>query len=174
MRTEKGKTMKAKADRSNQDGKGRATNADRLSQKPVAPAASLESPEAASLDSDNKRPEAIAQRKLQNLANGSLRIATQRKRLEGIVEANDPPLLQRRRDTAGYRQPLQFDNDFTFSGGTVEKTTIDNQTDLNAEVDEVIDERYGGYRNLFLVNEVASSPSQWARKGLFTARPRTR
>lgn len=171
--------MKATADKSSQASQSKA-NANRLSQQPFTQRFSLESPETAAFEFEDNRTGTIAQRKLQELANNSPIMVAQRKQMEGILggavqksekgplnclspgaDANHQRLIQKQMDAGVGHQPLQFENDFTFGGGTVEITTIDNQADLDEEVEEVINVRYGDYQSLFLVNEVASSPAQW-------------
>jgi len=81
-----------------------------------------------------------------------------RPKIERHAEPRKTPLQAK---AQGNRAPIQRD-DFTFGGGSVEKTTINNQNDLNDEVETLIDDRYGGYRSLFTKNDVATSPSEWA------------
>jgi hypothetical protein len=55
----------------------------------------------------------------------------------------------------------QHDPDFAYGPGYAEPTTITTQTQLNDEVELLIDDRYGGYRSLFTQNDVATSAGSW-------------
>jgi hypothetical protein len=55
----------------------------------------------------------------------------------------------------------QHDPDFAYGPGTAEAISVSNQTEMNDAVEELIDDRYGGYRNLFMQNDVATSVGAW-------------
>ncbi|GEM_PF-6818971 len=91
-------------------------------------------------------------------------IADNRPRRNSLRIEQQNPLdqtLQLKRTAFLSRLPIQR-NDFRFGGNPVEKTTVNNQSDLDDEVEDLIDRRYGGYRRLFEKNEIATSPSDWA------------
>jgi hypothetical protein len=71
--------------------------------------------------------------------------------------------LQRSAGNQAVRRMLarQHDPDFAYGPGYAEPTTIVSQNQLNDEVEDLIDDRYGGYRALFLQNDVATSAGSW-------------
>jgi hypothetical protein len=66
-------------------------------------------------------------------------------------------VLARRRTLAR----IGGDPTFTFGGQQAEQETI-TADDCEDSVEEIVEDRYGGLRNLFMRNEVATSVSQWA------------
>ena len=73
--------------------------------------------------------------------------------VQRMLAAAGPRLLQR-----------QYDPEFTFGpgNGTIERTKISTQEQLNEELELVIDDRFGGYRSVFQHNAIAKTPDQWA------------
>jgi len=55
----------------------------------------------------------------------------------------------------------QHDPDFQFSGQTAEAISVGTQPEMNDAVEELIEDRYGGVRQLWLKNDVAKSVGQW-------------
>jgi hypothetical protein len=55
----------------------------------------------------------------------------------------------------------QHDPDFAYGPGTAEAIQVTDQNDLNHAVEELIDDRYGGYRALFMQNDIATSAGAW-------------
>jgi hypothetical protein len=54
------------------------------------------------------------------------------------------------------------DPTFTFQGSGIETQKITNQDECDDAVEELVEERFGGVRNLFMQNEVATSVQSWA------------
>jgi hypothetical protein len=71
--------------------------------------------------------------------------------------------LQRSAGNQAVRRMLQrqHDPDFAYGAGTAEAIAVSNQAEMNQAVEELIDDRYGGYRNLFTQNDVATSVGSW-------------
>jgi hypothetical protein len=55
----------------------------------------------------------------------------------------------------------QHDPDFRFGGQTAEAISVGTQQEMNDAVEELIEDRYGGVRQLWLKNDVAKSVGQW-------------
>src|SRR3954469_26048804 len=71
--------------------------------------------------------------------------------------------LQRSAGNQAVRRMLQrqHDPDFAYGPGTAEAIPVNNQDDMNHAVEELIDDRYGGYRALFMQNDIATSAGAW-------------
>jgi hypothetical protein len=73
--------------------------------------------------------------------------------------------LQRSAGNQAVRRMLQrqFDPEFIYGAGDqgIEKTTISTQDDMNREVERVIEDRFGDYRELFTKNTFATSAAAW-------------
>jgi hypothetical protein len=99
-------------------------------------------------------------------AHASMQVALQdpRDRGDGLAAVLRRAVAQRNAPAAGSRLLQRgYDPQFTYGGGSIEKTKLTSQKEVNDAVDFVMDEHFGGYRNLFTQGEVASSPAAWAK-----------